>query len=328
MTSSVRMKGLKSFLVKNLPPKTLHRLVTIKRAVMGQQPVPGAYPLRVPKNLDNASLYNNRIRSEPPNDNYTIQDYALAALKDNKIHADWVYHGYNEVLTLAGQEIAKALTLGVDYIKGSFVLGDIAEFGTMSGSTARTLAMAMVFDPLHQPLPKNASGENPFRVLHLFDSFEGLPEITDPADINSPHVVSGAWSKGGCKVLAASELAPSIAKIIPPHRFKIYEGWFSDTVKKLPPETRFALIHFDGDLYSSTMDALVPLFERGMISTGAMLFFADWNANRAIPETGERKAWKDLVERFDIKSSHCGDYGSISTRFIIHSYRGIPVDPV
>jgi hypothetical protein len=79
-----------------------------------------------------------------------------------------------------------------------------------------------------------ASGENPFRILRLFDSFEGLPEITSPVDQGAPHVISGACAKGGCKVLAAPELRERIGKILPPHRFELYEGWFADTVKFLP----------------------------------------------------------------------------------------------
>ncbi len=297
-----------------LPPKTLYWLRSVKRAVMGQDPLSGSG--------DDASAHL------PPADGRTHQDVALERYKAGQLSVKWPTYGYETILSLGMQEIVKTLTLSVQYINGAHVIGDIAEFGTMSGSSARTIAMAMIFDLQRQPLPKSASGENPFRKLRLFDSFEGLPEITSPVDLGSPHVVSGAWAKGGCKVLAASELTASLEKIIPPHRFEIYEGWFADTVKTLPPETRFAMIHFDGDLYSSTMDALVPLFERGMISTGAVLCFDDWSANRAIPTTGERQAWKDLTERFGIVASHYGDYSFAGTRFIIHSYRGIPADPV
>jgi len=111
--------------------------------------------------------------------------------------------------------------------------------------------------------------------------------------------------------------------IIPSDRVEINEGWFADTVKLLPDDTRFALIHFDGDLYQSTMDALVPCFERGFISKGAVLCFDDWNCNEADPEYGERRAWTDLVARFNIVASHGGDYSIQSSKFIVHSYRGM-----
>ncbi len=311
------MASLKSALAEALSPETVYRLRSVKRAVLGQEPLPWPYNRATPLSTPKAT-----------GDGRTIQDIALENYINGTMPVRKSYIEWEDILILAAQEIAKALTLGVQYINGSHVIGDIAEFGTMSGASARVIAMSMVFDYRRQPLAKSASGENPFRKLLMFDSFEGLPEITSPVDLGSPHVVSGAWAKGGCQVLGAKNLHALIEKVIPPHRFKIYEGWFADTVKTLPLETRFAMIHFDGDLYSSTMDALVPLFERGMISTGCIIFLGDWNVNRAIPTTGERQAWKELTERFDIQASQCGDYAYLGTSFIIHSYRGIPVDPV
>lgn len=114
-----------------------------------------------------------------------------------------------------------------------------------------------------------------------------------------------------------------IEGILPPERIEINEGWFADTVKVLPSDTSFAMIHFDGDLYQSTMDALEPCFERGFISKGAVVFFDDWNCNQSDPLYGERRAWAELVERFNIIASHCGDYSIGGTKFIVHSYRGM-----
>jgi O-methyltransferase len=320
---------LKNGLANTLSPTALYWLRSVKRAVMFEPPLPWPYDQkpapqsdRTPATAIAAPAFHESEDGRP------IQDIALEKYLAKQLPSPASYYGYEDILILPAKEIAKALTLGVQYINSAHVNGDVAEFGTMGGFSAATLAMSMVFDLQRQPLAKSASGENPFRMLRLFDSFEGLPEITSPVDQVAPHVISGAWAKGGCKVLAAPELHQRISKILPPHRIELYEGWFADTVKTLPPETRFALIHFDGDLYQSTMDALVPLFERGMVSTGAMLCFDDWNANRAIPTTGERQAWKELVEMFGIDASSGGDYSVGGTRFIIHAYRGIPADPI
>jgi hypothetical protein len=72
------------------------------------------------------------------------------------------------------------------------------------------------------------------------------------------------------------------------------------------------------------MDALSPCFARGFISKGAVLCFDDWNVNRAIPTYGERRAWAELVDKFKIEASHSGDYSMAGTKFIIHSYQGVP----
>ena len=111
------------------------------------------------------------------------------------------------MLILPAKEIARALTLSVMYINSADVKGDVAEFGTMGGFTARTLAAAMVFDPRYQP-------NRPLRKLRLFDSFEGLPEITSKIDVESPHVKSGTWSKGGCRILSANELRTMVENAV------------------------------------------------------------------------------------------------------------------
>ncbi|CCD95224.1 conserved hypothetical protein [Bradyrhizobium sp. ORS 375] len=298
--------SLRATIAEWFPRPFVFRVRSIKRAIMGQPP-----PEHWESNVDNDTT-DERGRPRPR----TRQTEALERLHEQKISSPYLFYEVDDVLTLPAKEIARTLTLATMYINSADVKGDVAEFGTMGGFTARTLANAMVFDPRYQP-------NQPLRKLRLFDSFEGLPEITDPIDLESQHVKSKAWARGGCKVLGAKDLRAMVEAIIPPSRIEIHEGWFADTIKTLPDDTRFALIHFDGDLYSSTMDALVPCFERGFISKGAMLCFDDWNCNEADPEAGERKAWADLVKRFDIVASHCGDYSIQSTKFIIHSYRGI-----
>jgi O-methyltransferase len=304
------LTSLKNIIAQTLPPMTLFWVRSAKRALMGEPPLspPDAQtkPQMAPRRSKTSWLPGPR----------TMQTEALERLDEHQISAPYLFFGIDDILILPAKEIARALTLGVFYINSADVKGDVAEFGTMGGFTARTLAAAMIFDPQYQP-------NHPLRKLCLFDSFEGLPEFTSKIDIDSPHVKSGTWSKGGCKVLGHRELRAMVEGIIPSDRVEINKGWFADTVKALPDNTRFALIHFDGDLYQSTMDALVPCFERGFISKGAVLCFDDWNCNQGDPEYGERRAWTDLVERFNIVASHGGDYSIQSTKFIVHSYRGM-----
>jgi O-methyltransferase len=311
-------RSLKVAIAEGLPPQTLFRLRSLKRALMGQPPLerpnPQASASAEPALEPEPAPQHVETPAEP--EPRTKQTEALERLDAHKISAPYLFFDIDDVLILPAKEIARTLTLSVMYINSADVKGDIAEFGTMGGFTARTLANAMVFDPRYQP-------NQPLRKLRLFDSFEGLPEITSTIDLASQHVKSGTWSKGGCRILSANQLRTMVEAIIPPSRVQIHEGWFADTVKQLPDDTRFALIHFDGDLYSSTMDALVPCFERGFVSKGAAICFDDWNCNEADPDAGERKAWADLVSRFKIVASHCGDYSIQGTKFIIHSYRGM-----
>ncbi len=213
--------------------------------------------------------------------------------------------------------VTQQLYISVWSVIGGDVRGDVAEFGTMSGVTAQVLAMA---------LQQMSVPNRPVKRLHLFDSFEGLPEATAEPDTGSPHVQSSDWRPGGCTGISAAQLAEGVGKFLPAERFSIHEGWFSDTVPGLPADTRLGLLHIDCDMYSSTMDVLEPCFAKGWVTRGAHLLFDDWNCNRADPRFGERKAWAELVERHGISYSSGGDYGAFAHKIIVHGYDGMPED--
>jgi hypothetical protein len=216
-------------------------------------------------------------------------------------------------------EAVKELSLAVAAAYGTDVEGDIAEFGTMTGETACGLARGIAASDRYLGYAPDLAGLARKRLL-LFDSFEGLPQSEHEADTQSPHVKTGVWQKGTCKVLNQSELFARVTEHLPKERVAIYPGWFSDTVPALADGSLFALVHVDSDLYQSAIDVLVPLFARGMIAEGARIFFDDWNCNKASPRFGERRAWRECVERFRIDCSDEGAYGMLGHRFIVHSY--------
>ena len=162
---------------------------------------------------------------------------------------------------LMSKKRAEGLQEAVYYCCGTTVEGDLVEFGTMTGSTARAIGLAMLAVENQYGVPQ--------RRLHLYDSFVGLPEpIADP-DISSPHVKLGHWAVGGCTVLNSDELHAVMTDVLPVERFGIVEGWYNETVPKMADETLFAFLHVDCDLYKSTIDALDPLFRRGQVASGA-----------------------------------------------------------
>jgi O-methyltransferase len=210
------------------------------------------------------------------------------------------------------EETLTRLSYGVDYVFQSDVEGDVAEFGTCWGETAVAIARALARWEGHPEVrPK---------VFHLFDSFQGLPEIESEIDKKSLHVRSGDWRGGICRGLDRAELENLLRFQLPGERLRFHEGWYKDTVPRLSG-AKFSMIHVDSDLYSSSLDALTPLFSTGAISEGAVFFFDSWNCNRASPETGQRKAWADLTARFSISSSDGGDYSWEGHKHIVHSYR-------
>jgi O-methyltransferase len=90
---------------------------------------------------------------------------------------------------------------------------------------------------------------------------------------------------------------------------------------------RFALIHFDGGLYQSTIDAFDLLFTNRMISTRLLSVRRLERQIAQSQPTGNYKPRRNLSKKHGTSASSGGDYSVGGTRFIIHSYRGIPADP-
>ena len=210
-------------------------------------------------------------------------------------------------------EVLKQLKLGVQYIYEADVQGDVAEFGTAWGTTAQTIAQGIAAIAKHYNEPQ--------RTLYLFDSFEGLPKSTTDIDKQSPHVQAGIWEEGRCQGLYANELRKKCEKILPANNVRIYEGWFNETLTTLPAGTKFAFVHVDSDLYQSAKDVLDFCFSEKILGEGAVVFFDDWNCNRARRDMGERRAWEESVKKYSVDFSDCGEYGSAGWKFIVHGYQ-------
>jgi hypothetical protein len=204
-------------------------------------------------------------------------------------------------------DLCKALTKAVYWHQLSGGIGDIAEFGTASGVTSSFIAAAMAqqqAEPYMVPIrPTN---------LHLFDSFRGLPEINNPLDVEA------GWQCGMFSGLSESELIDRIARFLPRHQIRTYPGWFKDTLKTIPSDTKFAMIHIDCDLYESTIDVLDYLFSKKHLLDGCSIFFDDWNCGNASPRLGERRAWGEIIEKYKVRYSDCGEYSCAGHKFIIH----------
>jgi O-methyltransferase len=110
------------------------------------------------------------------------------------------------------------------------------------------------------------------RTVWVADSFEGLP-----APVLAPDVALG--------VDLSREHFPSLAidletvqRALSAHglldeQVRFLKGWFSDTLPTAPIE-RLALLRVDGDLYSSTRDALGALYDR--VSPGGFVVVDDY----------------------------------------------------
>jgi O-methyltransferase len=162
--------------------------------------------------------------------------------------------------TMVGLKRLDNLQFCVEQVVADDVPGDLLEAGVWRGGASifmrGVLASLGVTD----------------RTVWLADSFQGLPKPSaeNPADAGDQH-----WTQ---PFLAVSQEQVR-------HNFERYgllddnvrflEGWFSDTLPTAPVE-QVAVLRADGDMYSSTMDILRPMYPK--VPVGGFVVIDDYGA--------------------------------------------------
>lgn len=129
--------------------------------------------------------------------------------------------------------------------------GDVVELGCHSGQSA------VVFQKIIQHYGKS-------RVLHVYDSFEGLPEVK-PEDGHS------RFHKGG--MATTQETLYSNFERLGLKPPIIHQGWFDKTLPTQLPE-QIAFAHLDGDLYDSIRVSLEYVYPK--LSKGGVCLVDDY----------------------------------------------------
>lgn len=145
--------------------------------------------------------------------------------------------------------------------------GDYAQFGVFEGRCARFIANFL------------RGG----RQLHLFDSFEGLPEDW-----------IGQFKKG------AFSLPPESIPTFENDAIHVHPGWFADTIPKVRDRftSPLAFIHADADLYSSTLDLLEGMND--LIAPGTIILFDEYAMeSQGEYDDGEHRALMEWAARYD-----------------------------
>jgi len=146
--------------------------------------------------------------------------------------------------------------------------GDFLQFGVFRGHTARII-QSLIF---------------PSRTLHLFDSFEGLPEGWE----NTTH------NKGSFYV--GKKNMPKFD----PKLCVLHVGWFKDTITPYKEKYKkpISFIHLDADLYSSTKTVLNELNDL-IVPDTILLFDEFFMADSKGISDDECRAFFEWVEEFD-----------------------------
>lgn len=131
------------------------------------------------------------------------------------------------------------------------VPGDLVELGCHVGYSAVLISKVVEY-------------YDPARTLHVYDSFEGLPDVK-PEDGDTPYFAGqlAAQEHLLIKNFRAVGLKPPV----------VHAGWFSETLPTgLPEHISFA--HLDGDLYDSILVSLEHVYPR--LSKGAVCLVDDY----------------------------------------------------
>ncbi len=154
-------------------------------------------------------------------------------------------------------EINEAYQLFMAVKRTQKVNGDIAEVGVFQGGSSKLICEAKKGRP-----------------LHLFDTFEGLPELSKEDE-------QGYFSKGEFDEVKLEEVKSYLKKY---SNVYFYKGFFPSTAKPIK-DKKFSFVNLDVDIYESTLSCLKFFYPR--MSKGGIIISHDY-----INAIGVRKAFE------------------------------------
>lgn len=153
-------------------------------------------------------------------------------------------------------------------LKTKDIDGDVLEMGCANGETSIYLERVIQL-------------EMPHKKLHLYDSFQGLPE---PSQYDGSHFKKGQMRCSKEDVIRRFDRIP-----------EIHEGWFDR--QEYPDDISFAFL--DGDFYESILVSLQKVYPR--LSPGGIITIHDYT-KETLP--GVRKACKDFFKNEKLLNLH------------------------
>lgn len=136
--------------------------------------------------------------------------------------------------------------------------GDYVECGVWRGGMSAAIAESLKKD----------------KMIHLFDSFEGLPRVKEidgkealawQKDVNSPNYFNN------CK--AHESYAMQALGLAGCKKYKIYKGWFNQTLPNFKGQ-KIGILRLDGDWYDSILECFENLFPQVLV--GGIILLDDY----------------------------------------------------
>ncbi|MEZ0327137.1 MAG: TylF/MycF/NovP-related O-methyltransferase [Fimbriimonas sp.] len=127
------------------------------------------------------------------------------------------------------------------------------------------------------------------RTVWVADSFEGLP----PPDPNHPADAGSTWHLRSELAVSIEEVQANFERYDLTDGVKYLKGWFKDTLPTAPIE-KLAVARLDGDMYSSTMDALNNLYDK--VSPGGFILIDDYSVHMCKTAVDEFRAERKITD--------------------------------
>jgi O-methyltransferase len=193
--------------------------------------------------------------------------------------------------TMTSVERMYAVWQSVRYILARGVPGDFVECGVWQGGSSMLAALTC-----------ERAGDRE-RVLHLYDTFEGMPEPTAEDGPTARHQWArheqedhNAWCYSSLDEVRENMLSTGLAR----DRLKLIKGKVEETIPgEMPAE--IALLRLDTDWYTSTKHELVHLYP--VLSRGGVVIIDDYGfwrgARSAVDEYLGEQGLPLLLTRVD-----------------------------
>ena len=168
---------------------------------------------------------------------------------------DWPLYG----LTMVGIKRLDNLQNLITNILANNVAGDFVECGVWRGGSSIFMrGVLKAYNSLD-------------RVIHLVDSFDGLPPASTPED-------EDIWSQVNFLKVPQDTVEDGFSRYhLLDNQVQFHKGFFRHSLPKFRRnfgDRKIALLRMDGDMYESTMDILFNLAD--VLAPGACIVVDDW----------------------------------------------------
>lgn len=186
---------------------------------------------------------------------------------------------------------------------GTATRGDYYEFGVFQGRSF-----------WHAQMTAAKHSLNAMR-FYGFDSFKGLPVVTGYDESEDDAFYQGQYVCGKDQVIANLN-----SKGVDWSRTFLIEGFYEQSLNEMT-KAKFTMVKaaialIDCDLYSSAAQALS--FLESMLIDHSMLIFDDWNCYNADDQRGERRAFREFLEKNrPYRAAELFSYGTYGQVFLL-----------